>query len=245
MGKDEDQLLNQISDRKAELTKEIFERMGFHCIALDTPKRGKGIKCVDYLVRRGRNRYEFLCEVKTIHSAYYDKTYGRISSTMAAVATEEQRRTVLQPDTVYCVPYREKLEATLKKIRGRLAYARRQLEGLVRIKQSYESHPFVVALFFDPFVDEFDRLRDILPEYPQISAVLKRSESCELIRRSEEIDHIFERVGREHKMGEPQSQIQLAQWDEDHWHYIINKSATNRFDPRQLGICPYDPLFKG
>jgi hypothetical protein len=245
MGKEEDKLLNQISDKKAELTKEIFERMGLHCIALDTQKREKGIKCIDYLVRRETDQYEFLCEVKTIHSAYYDKTYGRISSTMAAVATEEQRRTVLQPDTVYRVSYREKLEATLKKIRAVLEYARGQVKSLVKMEPCYKGHPFVVALFFDPFVDEFDRLRDILPEYPEINAVLKRSQSCELNRRSEEIDHIFETAGREHERGEPQSQIQLAQWDEEHWHYIVNASASNRFDPKRLGICPHDQFFKG
>jgi len=234
-----DDILNLLSEKNADLTGQILRNRGFEYLRLDKQRKYRKIRCPDYFFYRDKDDYAFLSEVKTIHSAGYHNG-KHISQTIATY--EPDKSTSLQPDTTFCSP----LQKPVDKIYAVLEDAVEQRDGLLSLEQSYQDCPFVVALFLDPFADELDILPRDLPKFAEVSAIVQKFQDCELgARPPEEMDELVERLDKAMKEGDKEFQIPTGQWDYEHWHYIVNASASNRFDPERLGICPHDQLFKG
>jgi len=240
--KEEQKQQKQPSDNRAELTtEEIFERIGFQCIRLDKPKRKPRKRCVDYLIYRKQNHYEFLCEVTSVLSGGYDVKQGHLSLSLEPSAIKPMDVTSAEPEPAHLAIPMEKL---VKETHDALEKAISQRKGLLTQKPSYKKHPFVVALFFDVVPDIFEFIDSNLHEYAEVSAIVKKFKDCDLHAKMRELSlpELEDRVVAQVETGE--QQFEPGAWDASHWHYLINKSAANPFDAEMVGVCPHDEIFR-
>ena len=158
-----DDYLNSLTKENENQTKLIFEKYGFTYKKLDESYLCKHTKCPDFLFSKGRR--ELLCEVKTLHSAYYDINLGHISMTMPTRKNESGLFTI-DP------------EKANKKIIDAFEDSIDQKKSICSKNKEFAKYPFLVAIYFDPLADDFLSIIEFLDDFPEISAVINAYQSC-------------------------------------------------------------------
>lgn len=220
--------LNKIATENERITEAAFESLGFDSTKLDKLKAHRRIPGPhdrpDY--HFSRKSENILCEVKTLHSAYHDGNIGHISMTIPHR---------IEDSGVFEIR-KDKAET---KIRGSLDRAVYQRKILCSQNGKFENYPFLVALFFDFFADDFLSITEIISDYPEISATIKAHKNCHFSAELEKFS-----VTEMELIFDGKKEVDLPELDTDHhWHFVLNPDARIPFAPEILGICEYDLFF--
>lgn len=217
--------LNSLSTKNENQTKLIFKELGFKYQKLDELSLYENIKCPDFLFSQNSIRY--LCEVKTLHSAYYDINLGHISMTMPTQKVESNLFTIDR-------------EKAMKKITAAFEDSIIQRNSICSIESDFDKIPFLVAFYFDFFADDFLSIIEVINQFPEISAAIKAYQSCNFKNEFGKLS-----VDVMEKVIDGKSKVDLPPLDDfPHWHYVLNPNAKIVFNPQKLGICEYDQYFE-
>lgn len=135
---------NRRSDNNEAAVKEQFEKLGYSVKQLDRKSSSKKRR-PDFLISNSSGP-QMLCEVKTIASAasFLDKE------------DKDKRIWVSTLDEAFMLEKEYSVDVfPIQKIDERLAIAAEQRDALIADFPELEPLPFLVAIFFDPFADNF------------------------------------------------------------------------------------------
>ena len=215
--------LNVPAQQNEQETRIAFENLRFTARKLDKEK--KFIKgAPDFLFTR--NSEIILCEVKTVHSAYYDDKLGHISMTIKPRKYPSEFIEIRQDKSELKI--RPLFEDSIKK-----------RKAVIGRDSSFANFPYLVAFFFDDLANDFLSLQLIIADFPEVSACINLLPDCEYRASLKRISpEIVEKIID----GEIPNPIPPEK-KEKHWHFVLNPKFLIPFDPRILGICPYDLFF--
>ncbi len=146
--------IRRLSAENEERTEELFRRMGFTVQRLDH----QGTRARPEFLISDAQGAVLVCEVKTVTSLEYLRNRGVHAS------SEDE-------SFVRGGPFALNLD--FRKIDRLLADAVRKYQALLMDRADMRGLPMVVTLFFDPVPECYDLIPMPMPEFPEVSGLLK------------------------------------------------------------------------